>query len=332
MAMTMDLRKLQQRLESADPAPLYLLVGDEPFLIQEALQALKYKCLDSGTQDFNLDVFDLETPIGNVKDAVEMLPMMSTRRLVILRGVEDLKEKDWEILYPLFERPVESTVFVMTCEEIDRRKKTFKKLQEVSVVVELKRPYENQLAIWIDYLAFRHELKVSRDASQLLKQFVGVNLTELNNEIEKLKSYLGERKEIEAKDVLNVVSQTRIDRIFDLTDAIGRRDCALALQSLANLLDQGQNEVGVLSMITRHIRILANLREGQREGLSGTRLSAKAGIPQFLLSQYQSQVAKWNEDKISQTYQALQDTDRALKSSGLPSHVWLENFILKTCG
>jgi DNA polymerase-3 subunit delta len=327
----MDLRALQQRLEK-EIQPLYVLLGDDSFLVSEAVAAIKVKALTPGSEDFNFQVFDAsETPASTICDAVEVLPMMGTRRLVICRGIESFKDKDWEVLYPLFDRPVESTTLVLTGEEMDRRKKSFKKLADTAFMVELKRPYENQLQTWIEYLAYRNGVTLSRDAAQMLKQFVGVNLSELNNEIGKLKNYIGERTAIEAQDVLTVVSQSRVDRIFDLTDAIGRRDCALALQSLANLLENGQNEVGVLSMITRHIRILSHIREGQREGLTGGRLSAKAGVPQFLLGQYVQQVSRWNEDKISMTYQALQDTDRALKSSGLPSHVWLENFILKTC-
>ena len=282
--------------------------------------------------DFNCDVFEAsETNSGTVKDAVEMLPMMSPRRLVVYRGVDNLKDKDWEALYPLFERPVDSTTFVLTCESLDKRKKFFKKLNEAAITVELKRPYDSQLMDWIDYLAFRLKIKVSREAAQLLKQFVGANLTELNNEIGKLKDYIGDRTVIEDKDVLQIVSESRVDRIFDLTDAIGRRDRCTALHSLANLLDHGQSEVGVLAMITRHFRILAQLKDGQKEGLSGQRLSTKAGIPGFLLTQYLQQIRLWDESKIQRTFAVLQDTDRALKSSSVPPHVWLENFVLKTC-
>jgi DNA polymerase-3 subunit delta len=330
--VTLDLRKLQQRLETKEPSPVYLLMGEEAFLVQEAVQVLKSKSLEEGTADFNCDIFEAsETPASQVKDAAEMLPMMSPRRFVVYRGVDDLKDKDWEVLYPLFERPVESTVFVLTCESLDKRKKSYKKVCEAAVLVELKRPYDSQVLDWIEYLAFRLKLKVSREAAQLLKQFVGANLTEINNELGKLKDYLGERQQIEAQDVLQVVSQTRVDRIFDLTDAIGRRDRGAALQTLANLLEHGQSEVGVLAMISRHFRILAQLKDGQRDGLSGARLSTKAGIPAFLLNQYMEQIRHWDETKIERTFVVLQDTDRALKSSSVPSHVWLENFVLKTC-
>lgn len=330
--MTLDFRKLQQRLESKPPASLYLLMGEETFLVQEAVQLLKTKSVDPGTVEFNCDVFDAsETSAGVVKDAAESLPMMSARRMVVYRGVDDLKDKDWEVLYPLFERPVESTTFVLTCDSLDKRKKFYKKLSEASVLVELKRPFDSQLFDWIDYLAFRQQLEVTRDAAQLLKQFVGTNLTELNNEISKLKDYLGERRRIEANDVMQVVSHTRVDRIFDLTDAIGRRDRVSALQCLANLLENGQNEIGALAMITRHFRILSELKEGHREGMTGPRLSTKAGIPAFLLTQYLEQLRQWDDGKIQQTFAVLLETDRALKSSSVPSHIWLENFVLKTC-
>src|SRR5262245_24774538 len=112
--------------------------------------------------------------------------MMSPRRFVLYRGVDELKDKDWEGLFPLLENPVESTVLVLTCEALDKRKKAFKRLAEKAVTVELKRPYENQILEWIDYLAHRLGLFVSREAAQMLRQFVGTNLTELNNELMKL--------------------------------------------------------------------------------------------------------------------------------------------------
>jgi DNA polymerase-3 subunit delta len=330
--VVLDFRKLQQRLEKTPPAPVYLLLGEESFLVQEAIRLIRSKSVDEATVDFNCDVFTAgETPAGQVKDAAEMLPMMSARRLVVYRDVDALKDKDWETLFPLFDNPVESTVFVLSCDSLDKRKRAFKRITAAAAVVELKRPYENQLAEWIDYLAFRQELRVDREAAGLLRQFVGANLTELNNEIGKLRDYLGERRRIEAADVLQIVSQTRVDRIFDLTDAIGRRDKVQALHSLANLLEQGQSEVGVLAMITRHFRILSQLKDGQRGGLSGQRLATQAGIPQFLLTQYLEQIRRWDDHKIRQTFVVLQDTDRALKSSSVPSHVWLENFVLKTC-
>jgi DNA polymerase III subunit delta len=330
--MILDLRRLQQRLESQPPGSVYLLMGEERFLLNESERLLKAKCVDESTRDFNSDVFTAgDVTVAQVKDAAEMLPMMSARRCVVLREVDRLKDADWDVLLPLIDEPIETTTLILSCESLDKRKKAYKRLVDKAVVVDLKRPYD-QLLDWIDYLVMRHGVSIHREAAMLLRQFVGANLSELNNEIMKLRDYIGsDRTRIEAADVLQVVSEARVDRIFDLTDAIGKQDRVHALHSLANLLDHGQNEVGALSMITRHFRVLSALKEGQRAGLSGQKLAVKAGIAPFLLNNYLDQLRAWDETKIRRTFGLLLETDRALKSSNVPGHVWLENFILKSC-
>lgn len=330
--MTLDLRKLQQRLEKQSPSPVYVLCGDESFLVEESVSLLKSKVLNEASLDFNYSAFVAgEVSGAEVRDAVEMLPMMADRRLVIMRGVETLKDKDWEALYDIIDQPVDSTVFVMTCETLDKRKKPYKKLSKNSVWVELARPYENQMPQWIEYLCYRHELSISSEGTALLVQFVGASLTELNNEIEKLKNFIGDRQHIEESDILQVVSRSRVDRIFDLTDAIGRRDKAKALTLLAHLLEQGQSEVGAVALLSRHFRILSQIRLFSPQGLSGPKLAAKVGVPQFLLNNYLGQAKVWGEAKLSQMFSLLELTDRALKSSHVASHIWLENLILKAC-
>ncbi len=327
-----DLRKLQLNCESKTVQTLYLIASEDLFLIQEALSALKTAALQDVNLDFNSDSFFApDTQASHVRDTAEMLPMMSPRRVVIYRNVDVLKEKDWEVLFPLFDSPVESTTFILVAEKIDKRKKYYKKIYDNGVIVELKRPFENQMPMWIDYIARKSGLTIHKEAIELIEQFVGINLAEINNEIVKLQAYLGDRTEIRAEDVMQVVSQSRVESVFELANAIGKNDRAQALTSLAHLLEQGQNEVGALALITRHIRIIANLNDGLDQGLSGIKLATKAGIPQFFLTEYLSQAKRWKQPKIKQTLHSLLETDRALKSSPISPHIWLENFILQTC-
>lgn len=329
--MTWDLRRLQQRAEKKAYEPIYLFLGDEGFLVEEALNTIRTQVLQPETKDFNFDSFWAnEVDSSRVREAVETLPMMGDKRLIILRDVDEWKDSQWEALYPLFDNPVDSSVFVMTASEMDRRKKAFKKITEKGILVELKKPYENQLPEWISYLASRLQLELDRDAIGLLQQFVGSNLFEIQQELKKLKEYLGEdRRKVIAQDVSHVVSQSRVQSIFELTDALGKKDKASAFQALANLLDNKQSEIGVLAMVARHFRILESLLAGQRSGLSGVKLTSSAGIPQFLLTNYMQQLRFWNEGALENVVQALHETDKALKSSPLSSHIWLENLILK---
>lgn len=329
---TWDLRRLQQFLDKHPPDQLYLLFGEESYLIDEALGLIRARALQEGAVDFNFDQFYYpETSAAHVRDVVETLPVMCERRVVFFKGVEDLKEKDWEVLMPILEEPVDTCVFVLVGEKVDKRKKYFKKISEEGIVLELKRPFDNQVPAWIDYIAFKNDVEMGPETVSLVHQLVGSNLAEVNNEMKKLKQYLGDRREATNDDVLKVVSHARIDSIFDLTNAIGRQDRVSALVHLAQLLESGQNEVGALLLILRHMRIIANLKVGIKQGLSGAKLSAKAGISSYFLKQYLDQCRMWGEDKIELTMEALQRTDKALKSSPVSAHIWLENFIVQTC-
>jgi DNA polymerase-3 subunit delta len=89
--------------------------------------------------------------------------------------------------------------------------------------------------------------------------------------------------------------------------------------------------MGILALVLRQLRIFALINAGMKKGFSGQRLSSYVGVPEFFLKKYMIQARHWDEGKIQIAIRALTETDRALKSSRVSSHIWLENFILKTC-
>lgn len=323
---------LEDSIRREEVYPLYLFYGDETFMIDEALRELQALALDEGLRDFNFNVFYGDDADGSrIRDSVETLPMMAASRVVVVKEAQDLSDADWEALEPVIGDPVDSCVLIFTAAKIDKRKRHIKRALETGIVVEFKRLFDNQVPEWITRIAKKHGVKIGREAAALLHQMVGSSLADINMEMQKLASYLGDREQAEPDDVLKTVSRVKVESVFDLTDAIGGGDRARALHCLANLLDNGQNEVGVLALVSRHVRILKLVNEGLREGLSGQRLSERAGAPPFFLKQYVEQSRGWSAPKIERTFRALLDTDRALKSSPVSSRIWLENFIVQTC-
>lgn len=330
-------QRLNDMIERGELHPLYLLYGDETFLIDDTVGAIERTALPAeGLRDFNLNVFyGGEAEPSRIRDAVETLPMMAQVRAVILKDAHLLNDRDWDILLPLIDDPVPTTIFVCVAAKVDKRKKTIKRLLENGCAVEFKRPYDNQIPDWIRLLAKKRDLKMSAEVVDVFHQLVGSNLQDVNAEIEKLSGYLGGKKgdsvTVAIDDVLKAVSRVKLDSVFDLTDAIGKNDRARALDCLVNLLDNGQNEVGVLALISRHVRILKLVNDGLSEGLSGARLSSRAGVSPYFLKSYVDQARSWTDRKIERTFQVLLETDRALKSSPVASHLWLENLIIQTC-
>lgn len=329
---TVDLAQLHSRLERNIIDPVYLVMSDEAFMIDDAIERIRSKVLTKGLEDFNLDVFyGQSADLNHIRDTIETLPLMAERRLIILKEAQDIKDKDLELLLPMLENPVSTSVVILTTKKMDQRKKFYKKSEQAGCVVKLQKPYPNQVPNWIHYLAQRNRAQISADSVLLLQQLVGSNLTDLDNEIKKLVQYAGGSRTIEVDDVLHVVSKTRVDSVFDFTNAIGNLDKARALLSLANLLENGQSEIGILMLVARHLRILMSIQDGLKAGVSGNALTARVGVSNFFIRQYIEQSRSWTSDKLERTYRALMETDRALKSSPLSSHIWLENFVIKTC-
>lgn len=328
-----DAQKFYRDLEKGQFASLYLLYGEEPYLLNQSVDRFKYAVLNEGAIDFNYSLFYAsDADVVTIKDAVETLPMMAPQRLVIVKEAQDFTDKEWAQLESIITAPVDSTVFVLIGSRIDKRKKQIRQLLEIADCVEFKKPYENQVPSWVNYIAQSLGLTIANPAILQLHKLVGNNLTEIEAELKKVGEFVGGNRRIELEDINQVVSKSKEESVFDFTKAIGENDRVKALELLVSLLDQGQSEIGIVSLLARHIRILLTIKKGMDEGLHGAKLAHYAQVPPFFLENYIAQARLWTGRKLEQTLVVLAETDKALKSSPLSSHIWLENLVLKTCG
>ena len=324
-------KELLQWLKKPSPLKdLYFVIGSDPFFLSEIKRTFK-KQMSSQLEDFNQDeIFAEESSSEDILNLFETLPLFSERRLLFCRQADKLSDKDWERLEPALSSPG-PTVFVCFFEKKDGRKKHFKFLKEKGWELNAEPPRAWELAPWLDFLSQRESLRFSSSARALFQELVGAHLMEIQIELKKLKQYLGGGTQVKEQDVLSCTSRLKIESLFDLSSAMGDKNLVQSLRLLALLLDQNQNELAILSLLARHIRILAKIKSGQKEKLNSSQLAQKAGVSPYFFKDYLKQSRLWSDQQIEQTMQALFLTDKALKSSPLSSHIWLENFILKSC-
>ncbi len=331
--MVLDLRKLQQSLHKYDASVLYALVGSDEYLLNQAKTAIYDKVMSDGLEDFNYTkLCGYDHKGSKVLDCVETLPMMSDRRLVQVDNADSLKESDWKTLNRVLEEPVDSTCLVFVFNKLDKRKKFYKLLQKNGVVVELKTPYDNKIPAWIDYISSQVGLNLNHEAKAILFQLTGNHLIEIKNELEKVKAFLGDGvTSVNKETILQVVSKSKFDNIFELTKAIGEKKRGQALYFLTELINSGNNEISALALIKRHMRILFKIKKALSSGVGHSQLASLVGVPQFFVKEYLSQANLWTDAGVMKTIDNLKQTDMALKSSPVSSHIWLENFIIKSC-
>ena len=131
--------ELTRQLASGAPGPIYLLLGEETFLREAALVAIRQSVLGDEKEDngFNCDLL-----YGDDTDALEVLnrcdtfPAFADRRLVIIRNVGGLPARETERLLPYLKAPVETTSLVLTGDKLDGRLKFFQSLKAAAVTVD----------------------------------------------------------------------------------------------------------------------------------------------------------------------------------------------------
>jgi DNA polymerase-3 subunit delta len=316
----------------ADRIPsLLLLHGEEGYLVEQAARLVTQTVVSPENRDFNLTVVHGRDLKGSaLVDQARTLPVFASRRLVVLRNVHEAPADQLEAFSAYLDDPVPETWLLVTAAAIDKRRKFFQKFAQVGEVIEFRRLYENQLPQFIRDRAREAGRTFTGPALKLFCRRVGNNLAEVAAEIDKLTSYVGTREFFEEDDVAAVVSDTRVESVFALTDALGSGERAVALRLLNRLLDDGQPPLLILSMLTRHFRQLWKARELLGQGAPQKELPRRIGVSPYFLSGLLAQARRCPDARLREAFPRFLAADLALKSGGDP-RAHLEGLVFALC-
>ena len=179
--------------------------------------------------------------------------MMAERRILVLTECENLSADHCKAIEPIVDRPVDTSCVVLIGGKIDLRRRLFQQIGKGGKVAEFKPPYDRQLADWIRRQVRSMGLRIEPRAVDLLRMYIGNSPREIVGEIEKILTYLGDRKAvISAEAVEAVTASSKQVNVFELADAVGARKTRAAMSMLNRYLDQGEDVNRALAMIVRH--------------------------------------------------------------------------------
>lgn len=312
-------------------APIYLFHGEEDFLIDEALQLIITKVLDEGTKGFNLDVvYGSKVEAKDVVAHASSFPMMSGKRVVVVKEFEKLATTDVakDVIGAYINNPLESTILILVSHDPDFRKKPFTDLKKKAELVDCKPLWDNQVPAWISDRVKSQGREINAEACRLIQAYVGNSLRSLQNELDKLTVFIGDRKKFTVDDVAAVVGATKGYTIFELQNAIGRRDAKEAIKILERMLENGQNPQMIIVMLTRFFTQLWKLTDARVRRMPGQEISREIGVPPYYVKQYLEFSTNFDVAQIEQGFKALLEADTTLKSTSRDSRLVLDLLIV----
>lgn len=350
--------KALKAVEAGRIASLYLLHGDEELLQEDLLARIQERLLEPSAADFNRERLDAEEcSAEDIRNAVNTLPFLGGRRLVVIRRAEMLREKV-EALEPLLENLPESACLVLTTssskgtkesepakeskesKESRARRRLLEKVRKFGVVVPTDPLKDDAFKTWVRQAAARLGFALDPEALALLAERSGGSLGRARSELEKLALHLdgepGKGEEaapprISLEKVAEVVDDGRTESLFALTDALGARNAAEALEALERLLGRQHNATAIVAFLSRHLVRLLEARALLDEGVPAAAVPKSLGGHPFYAGKLADQASRFTDPELRAALGRLQQADVLLKGGGPPDRVLLEQVALDLC-
>ncbi len=281
----------------------------------------------------NTDILEGKGISANqIIESAEILPFMAEKRLVIVKnsGLFTVGRKnDTEIICNFINKIPDTTCIVFVEDHVDKRNKLFKKINSMNCAVTLETPKESDLITWIKREFKKNNKDIDNKTSIYMLRIVGTSMENLSNEIKKLSSYAKDKNEINLKDIEDVCTKSLEAHIFDLLKAMGYKKIDKALEIYSNLIFLKEPPIRILTMITRQIRLILQVKYLYEQGFNAKQISTNLKQPFFVVNDCIKQSKLFTIKKLKMAMKDCLEIDIASKTGKIDPQIAIEMFLIK---
>ena len=208
-------------------SPIYVLMGEEPFFIDQITDLLIENVLAEEERDFNQSIFyGADADAVSVINAARRFPMMSEYQLIVVKEAQLMR--DIELLNAYAKHPLSSTVLVINYKykTLDRRKSLAAAVEKNGILFESKKIPDYKMSGYITGLLQQRSLAIDAKAAQMLSDFLGNDLNRLSKELDKLAIVMAQMgsKRITPELVERNIGISKEYNNFELIKALATKD------------------------------------------------------------------------------------------------------------
>ncbi|WP_111682871.1 DNA polymerase III subunit delta [Winogradskyella tangerina] len=325
-----EVKQLVADIKSGQIKPIYFLMGEEAYYIDKISDFIEKNILDEAEKGFNqMVLYGRDVTIDDIVSNAKRYPMMAERQVVIVKEAQDLS-RTIEKLASYAENPQPTTVLVLNYKykKLDKRKALFKAINKNGgVVFESKKLYENQVPDWIRRVLKGQGYDISPKAAQMLVEFLGTDLSKVNNELDKLKIVLPQGTQITPEHIEENIGISKDFNNFELRKAVGERNVVKAHQIAKYFADNPKDNpmVVTVALLFNFFSQLLHLH-GMSDKNPRSVASALRVNPYFV-NEYLTAARNYPMKKVSSVIALLREFD--VKSKGVGANAVPQGDLLK---
>lgn len=321
--------KIVNDIKAGNIKPIYFLMGEEPYYIDKLSDYIEKNVLSEEEKGFNQTVlYGRDVSVEDIISTSKRYPMMADRQVVIVKEAQDLS-RTIDRLESYAENPMLTTVLVICYKykTLDKRKKTTKLLAKSGVVYESKKLYENQVGDWIKRVLAGKKYTIEPKATAMLVEFLGTDLSKINNELEKLQIILPKGSSISPKDIEENIGFSKDFNVFELRKAIGERNQLKAYTIADNFANNPKDNPMVVTTGLVFGFFVQLLKYHGLKDKNPKNVAAVLGVNPYFLKDYDVALKNYPMRKVSQIVAALREID--VKSKGVGANAMTNADLLK---
>ncbi|MEA3494140.1 MAG: DNA polymerase III subunit delta [Candidatus Margulisiibacteriota bacterium] len=302
------------------PSHIYLFHGDEDFIIDQKIKEIKKKISNP-----SMNIEQLDGDEGNYEKIVSALatqPFFGGEKLIVIENI-DLKLKVWAGLIDSLKIASPEMIVIFKAVSVSKAARIYKCIDELGEVYEVRAFADweqDQVISWIIREVNGQGKGVSHQAAVDLQATCGNSLRKLTSEIEKLITYIGDRKNMTGEDVFALASPGLVSS-FALLDALGERDLKRSLETFQVLYRNRAPIFPLLSLLASQYRTMLQITIGDK--------TIRANP--YFIRKCREKAKRFNREELSRNLELLLETGLKLKS-GESQLTTIELLFTSLCG
>ena len=339
-------------------ASIYLLYGEEPFLVRELVHVLIDALLPGEEKSTGLTVLDGDASADNLQRLVETAPFFNEKNVILVRGTTGFRPKkttaanddDEEEGIPVDAQPTDkdsekllriiaaipsySHLIFVAEGKVDKRKKLYKAIEKYGATVELAPLKLKEVRPWIIARLAAANKKMTADAIEHLLAIISimpqVSLGFLDNELDKAALFAGNRATVTRSDLIATLAQVPEASVFVMIEALSQKQIAKAITMLDEQLTAGEPPFRIIALLGRQIRLLWQVKQLSNDGYGVLEIANELKVRDFVSEKLLRQSKSFSLQALQAGLHRLACADRDLKSGKTDSRV-LEECIIELC-
>jgi DNA polymerase III subunit delta len=324
----MNFEEILSNLRKKVYHPVYFLMGDEAYFIDQISNFIASNVLDEAEREFNQSVlYGKDVDVATIISEAKRFPLMGSHTVVIVKEAQHVRKI--ENLEPYLNNPLSSTILVICYKykTLDKRKKFAKDIANKAVLFESKKLYDNKIPEWIQNYLSKNNYSIQHKASYLLGEYLGADLGKITNELDKLMLIAPKDSEITAELIERNIGISKDFNNFELNNALGKREI-LKANLIAKHFASNQKDnplvvtIGVLFGFFQKTLLYHTLKDKSRNNAAAT-----LKVNPFFVKDYELAARNYPKGKLVKVISHLREYD--LKSKGVDNVSISEGELLK---